>query len=229
MKKLLILLIIILIFTILYGYYQFSNNITNSLVVKEGLISLPEQLITNIELPKKLNELTSITSEGDFINFISTMYSICFTGKQNSNLMSINTNNQIKINADSIVLISNYSHLLNNIHTQSFNNLSVIFPNMIQNMYDMNALSELYYSSYTLNRTINNLVEDNSIINNNPTDNLYNPLSDPSNYIIYNSLLGFLNKFSTNIKYFNNKYIPPANIVTKTEIGDDYNTQYINK
>ena len=96
-----------------------------------------------------------------------------------------------------MVLISNYSHLLNNIHTQSFNNLSVIFPNMIQNMYDINALNELYYSSYILNKSINCLITD--IINNNPTDTSYNPLSDTRNYLIYNSLLGFLSKFSNNI------------------------------
>uniref|UniRef100_A0A6C0HZQ3 Uncharacterized protein n=1 Tax=viral metagenome TaxID=1070528 RepID=A0A6C0HZQ3_9ZZZZ len=223
MTTIVILLIIILIFTILYGYYEFSNNITKSLIIKEGLdIAPPKQDITKVEYPQKLNQITSITSEGDFINFISGMYSICFTGKQNIDSISINPNNEIQVNSNAIILISNFSHLLNNIHTQPFNKLSVIFPNMIQNMYDYKALNELYYSSYTLNKSINSLKDD--IINKHPGDNSYNPLSDPDNYIIYNGLLGILNKFTNNIKYFNNKYIPPANIVTQTEIGDDYNT-----
>ena len=203
-----IVLIIVLTFVILYGYFNFSNNITNMLIVKEGLTLAPESSIIN-NIPDITNSNLAFITESKFTDFIIQMNSILSTGLQDSQGISPTITSKIKTNSDAMVLISNYAPSLNGINQQPFNILSSAYPNYIKTMYDVQKLNEIYYSATALNESIAKLEANTE-------------LSDPINYIVYNSLLNYLNIYTNGINYFYNVIIPIE--ITDIKVEDNWNT-----
>lgn len=203
-----IVLIIVLTFVILYGYFNFSNNITNMLIVKEGLTFAPESSIIN-NIPDITNSNLAFITESKFTDFIIQMNSILSTGLQDSQNIPPTIRSEIKTNSHAMVLISNYAPSLNGINQQPFNILSSAYPNYIKTMYDVQKLNEVYYSATALNESIAKLAENTE-------------LSDPINYIVYNSLLNYLNIYTNGINYFYNVIIPVT--ITDIKVEDNWNT-----
>ena len=203
-----IVLIIVLTFVILYGYFNFSNNITNMLIVKEGLTFAPESSIIN-NIPDITNSNLAFITESKFTDFIIQMNSILLTGLQDSQSIPPTITSKIKTNSDAMVLISNYAPSLNGINQQPFNTLSSAYPNYIKTMYDVQKLNEIYYSAIAVNESIAKLEANTE-------------LSDPINYIVYNSLLNYLNIYTNGINYFYNVIIPIE--ITDIKVEDNWNT-----
>lgn len=205
-----ILLIIILTIIILYGYLNFSNNITNMLIVKEGLTSEPtSSVVVQSILPNITDANLAFITENKFTDFIIEMNSILLTGLQDSRNIPPTIISQIRRNSHAMVLISNYAPSLNGMNQQPFNILSSAYPNYIKTMYDVQKLNEIYYSGIALNQSIAKLPADIEI-------------SDPMNYIIYNSLLNYLNTYTNAINYFYSMVIPLT--VTDIKVEDNWNT-----
>jgi len=136
-----------------------------------------------------------------------------FLSIQQYNIETVKINNTIKSNIDAIILISNYANILNGITVQTFNKLKDTYPNFITNMYDVQKLNELYYSSISMSQCIIKLPEKTNLI-------------DPTNIIIYNSLLGHLNVYSNSITYFYNMLKLDDTQKNKNKTTqDDYNTK----
>ena len=209
-----ILLTTIITIVIIYGYLQFSNNITDILTIKEGIANNNNNNNNNLQYNFITNTSFNITTEGSFVDFIIGMNNIISTGELNSNTTTSISKNPIIINSNAMISISNCAKILNGIPGQSFNDLITIFPDYIKNSYDVQILNNLYYSATLLNSALSKL----------PTNT---DLSKSNNYIIYNSLLGYFNTFSNGIDYFNNIYIniTNTNLQKKTLTEDNHNTK----
>jgi len=197
-KQIFILLILVLLFVILYGYYQFSHNMTNLLVQKEGFEN-------NV---KSLDTVSySISTEQGFYSYIKDMYAVLNHGSIGVSSTTI-IQDQVSINKNAMILIAKYSYILSQLDLYSYNDLTLIYPNMIQNAtYDVQQLNKLYYSSTVLNYII--FIKKESFDNN-----------------IYNCLLGYLLAYYESIVYFNKKLFP-LYVTQSTTRGDDYNTEYL--
>jgi hypothetical protein len=182
-----VLLIIIFIITILYGYYNFSYNINNFLTIKEGLDG-QEIIVSN----NSNNNTTNIGTEKKFIEFIDGISKTLYDSDVNNKKNVLHT----QLNIDAIVyIIYNYGNVLSGFELD-FSKLSIIYPNIIHDDYDKKSLYELILSLKSLQQLhINSLTLTKS--------DFIKFLN--SNWCFYNSLLGYLNKFTNNILFFNNK------------------------
>ena len=198
MKQIFILLILVLLFIILYGYYQFSHSMNGLLLYKEGLVDNVKSLET---------KSYSISTEQGFYSYIKDMYSILSNGSIGLSNSEIDQT-QYSINIRAMKLISKYSYILSGLDKYSYNDLTNNYPNMIQTAtYDIQQLNAMYYSSTVLNYIISN------------GETITSPTS-------YNCLLGYLQTYYQSIVYFNNKLFPPSKDESSIK-GDDYNTENI--
>jgi hypothetical protein len=151
----------------------------------------------------------TINSESSFINFINQMYSnIQNQAKSTSESTDSSpiTNNQRYNLSKSIVNISNMYPAFQVLINKDFNNLSLNYPNLIKNQTDVNHLLGLYFTSNAIYQYINNILPENTDLN------------DIGNEAKYNSQIGIYENFCTHILFFYQK-IPRLNN-KKTSIDD---------
>jgi len=214
MTNIFIVLILTLLFAILYGYYQFSNSITETLIIKEGLDNIlpPKENTVEIALPQLKSKNYSIATEAGFRDYINDIYFIINNGQTDNTLSEVLS--IVEINKNAMIFISKYSYILSEIDQLSFETLNQTYPNMIKTMYDVKELNKLYYAYIVINKSIQNINK---------------PNSNDINYVVYNSLLGYLNSFYDSIVYFNKKIFAASPQIVKTKIGNDINTHYVAK
>jgi hypothetical protein len=207
MKFVFVLLIVVLIIVILYGYSNFSYNINNFLKIKEGF--------------DEVKEFYNVSNETSFLEFLrriyNNFYDISDTTTSGNSLIQKNITSIIKImtSYNKIFATLDYDKLINigyNADTDSYTNI-------VKNEYDKKYMNELILSIKAFdNLQLNEYLSTKNLINESDFNNLlYN------SPCLYNSLLGYLNKYTNCIVYFSKKN-DTANIINPTVEGDNEST-----